>query len=372
MWCPPSLPSGFSSIVLSYARSLEICLVSTTPKLLLALTDKLGHYEETTGAAQLYHKLFLRETNCSIMERPCRRDNSRPQQMKLYKWIRSATLDMPGLGASIGVHEIHAHALRWLLRPAPWLSAHLETTAEIISYPRYQSYGTATAAADGGVGRYDTAVVMKESAIGIHIRRGDKVGREGGAFYPTSQYVAIALKLVRAAAAAARGGGASSPVVPSVVFLASDDPNFGDVVAEVTAAVAGAKLRVVSQGNDLLRDVGSRGMADYLDPRYSGKQKRQRIAVQSRATKEAWGQSEGAQAAIEIATDVLLLAECDYLIGTATSTVGNIAASLRLGRFKELGMEPPHKAIQLDPWNYTVLGTPDEERQQLWTAEVCF
>jgi hypothetical protein len=334
---------GFASLMVVYAKFLRY---SVAQQSVMAITGRLGNYDST---GKVYHQLFQRETSCADTHyrgtmksayskrcpyyvkvsngKKCGRDNF---DVEHAKFVNKTGLPSMSLDASM------AHILRWLLRPTAWLASHLDTTMQSIGYP--QNHG--------------------EAVIGIHIRRGDK-----NKPFPTKQYILAAMELTRQAMAAALTN--RSIPIPSVIFLATDEADFATLEEEAAATLAtdsSLQLRIVSQGSGILRKLPMLGMANYL----------RALSKQDSAGDEP---GVGVRAAIEIATDLLLLAESDYLCGTAVSTVGMVAAFLRVGRFDEMGQRPPHRAIQIEPIETTTeirSRTEDVVRLLMWTDTVNF
>jgi hypothetical protein len=181
-----------------------------------------------------------------------------------------------------------------------------------------------------------------ETVIGVHIRRGDKI-RDDIPAVPVSRYISTAVELAKSVQVAAMHQ--PSLKVPSVIFIATDALNCDTLLAEATSLLAripSVKLRVISNCPSHLR---RHSMAKFLAT-LTGDEK---LELGERAT-------------LEIASDLLLLAESDYLIGTSSSTVSGVASHLRLARYVESSATQPHLPIMLD-----LLPQPHSE---LWTDRV--
>ena len=124
--------------------------------------------------------------------------------------------------------------------------------------------------------------------------------------------------------------------IPRTIFLATDESDFHVLLSECTAALEaadeGRSMRIISQGDGVFRNYGERGMAFHLEK-------------QQKPQPQDGGDAPHQRAFIEVATDIMLLAQSEYLIGSFSNTV-NVAARLRWARFIETGGQPPpHKAI---------------------------
>jgi hypothetical protein len=350
---PTARRAGFAAIVTTWARHMRFTLVD---RRVLVISGPLSHYERwdkggTPGFA--YRKLFLNATSC---DEQYHKDHGTVMAEGIDKWGGNVDqhkniVKIPGM-ESVSMDELQGHALRWLMRPTDWFARHLDQTMDAAGFPKKHT----------------------ESVIGIHIRRGDKVIVEKRLSYTTEVYMRLAMDLALGATEAAKTN-ASIPV-PSVIFIATDEPDLNNLLAEAQAELAKEpklQLRIVVL-KDMFRNVpADLGMVQYL--RTLTEQStltRAGVSASERERRLRQKQEMGLRAVTEIATDLFLLAECEYLVGTATSTVSMAAAFMRAGRFGERNMRPPHKAIQVEAMGLGALGTEHLVRRLMWTDHVEF
>lgn len=291
----PRQLGGFASIMITLAWCMQRAVASH--QVFAVDHHSFGSYGSSSAA---YHKLFKSETGCPYSFY----NASQPIESSsdyIFRERRRFYVPPAALPPSVSQDEWLGHVLRWLLRPTEYFDRALKQLKAEIEYPTAHPHG--------------------EAVIGIHVRRGDKIHDQISAV-PLARYMEAAIQLVKQSQLAALKNPALP--VPSVIFVATDDPSWEDMHAEMqrlislAAAVADdddlppLTLRIVSHAQHNLR---KHSMAKYLD---------------SLATSES--QSEGAAAAddeaadpdavreratMEIAADLLLLAESEYLIGSS-------------------------------------------------------
>jgi hypothetical protein len=304
---------GFASVMITLAWCLQRAMASG--QVFTIDPKSFGNYGTSSV---VYHKLFKVESGCPSESYA----GSQP--------IASGSADIfrsrrryhipPAELSNISQDEWLGHVLRWLMRPTVYFGKMLDQIVEKIGFPSNKT----------------------ETVIGVHIRRGDKI-RDDIPAVPVSRYISTAVELAKSVQVAAMHQ--PSLKVPSVIFIATDALNCDTLLAEATSLLAripSVKLRVISNCPSHLR---RHSMAKFLAT-LTGDEK---LELGERAT-------------LEIASDLLLLAESDYLIGTSSSTVSGVASHLRLARYVESSATQPHLPIMLD-----LLPQPHSE---LWTDRV--
>jgi hypothetical protein len=326
---------GFASLMLTLGWVMRRCL--NMNHIFVVDPHKFGNYDAT---GTIYHKLFERETVCS--EQRYAQVQPKGVMPNAYEmFLKSASDPLYGPPSQLEVDQMdrgewEGHILRWLLRPTPLFTEQLEQTMMQIGYPARNA---------------------EEAVIGIHVRRGDKITTEHRQAVPAAQYIDAAIQLTRAARAAAALN--SSVPVPSVIFVATDDKDYAHMFAEMRNTLRSASdlnLRLISQAD---QHIHQHSMAHYLKSLATGIPYQSAQQVAKASASDLLSISHRVTA--EIASDLLLLAESDYFIGTASSSVAMAAVRLRFARYREAGMRPPHRAVKIDAYG-------DSTATRMWTT----
>jgi hypothetical protein len=334
---------GFAATMIQ----LSLCLArSIKVGSILAISGRFGNYDaDHNNSAML--KLFQPVTSCALELQVARQRKAaedtilcRPDGRRDLVW---PTAQIEGL--RLPPDEWRGRLLLWLMRPSSWFDQHLTATKR----------------------QLDLLRTPREVFIGMHIRRGDKITAERRTAVSNHAYIEAAVQLARAAQR--RSIEHPGIPVPTSIFLATDVFNFTELVSDLNRLLAAHRktdtslplMRIVSQGEQVMRvgerERGDQGMSNYL-------------AKLNRNPSIAADQTHSAErAAVEIATEITLLSQSDYLIGTCSSSVGMVAAFMRVARAAERGQRVPHAALRLDPNkdNQGHLGSKD-----LWTTDISF
>ena len=99
--------------------------------------------------------------------------------------------------------------------------------------------------------------------------------------------------------------------MPTLFYLATDDNNIAAEAQRIVDSIPEPRIRLLTMTGELRKDA----MVKYLS---------------SLTTTQA--KHDGAQAAFDIALDLLLMAESEYLIGTCSSSVSLLAAQIARAR----------------------------------------
>ena len=182
-------------------------------------------------------------------------------------------------GASLSEYEWDSALLQWLVRGSPGTAEYFKKTKKSVKYPprtaRLDGDGTTT------------------GVVALHIRAGgDKFTNT-----PMSKFVNMIVELCQKARASPLG-----PPVPTAVYIASDNPR---VVTTIRSLLKqdpiGSKLTVLALGEDSVSRTGKTIQHAFNLFAPKEKARRARLAI------------------MEVLTDVLLLAEADYLVGSCGS-----------------------------------------------------
>lgn len=337
---------GFGSIMLTLGWVMRKCI--NMEHVFVVNPHSFGNYDAT---GTVYHKLFERETACSEhLYAAVQPKAVMPGAMEIfYNTADDSMYGPPGELADkyeVSRGEWEGHVLRWLMRPNTFFIEQLQRTMVQIGYPARNA---------------------NEAVIGIHIRRGDKVTAEHRSMVPAAQYIDAAVKLARAAKRANEMDHSQSEAVPvpSVIFVATDEKHYKQMFVQMRNQLrkdAGdLNLRLVSQADKHLHQ---HAMSKYLMALKTGFEytttdpENPKLLVKKASPHELLSVSHRATA--EIASDVLLLAESDYFIGTAASSVAMAVVRLRAARYAEAGLEPPYRAVKMDAYF-------DQTAANMWT-----
>ena len=332
---------------IGFAATMQVlsrCLARTVHSgITLAVNGPYGNYDSVSDSGGVMKKLFLPITSCTVNE------SAQAQSIAQFDPLCKRGVVWPTEQVSklnISPDEWQGRLLLWLMRPSAWLAEHLQRT-------RRRIFGS-------------DVITKTPVAIGVHIRRGDKITAEHRTPVAASIYIHAAVNLARAA----KRQSVLDPLipVPNVLFVATDEPDFEGLMTQLQNALADhiqsdsslPPLRILSQGAHLMRNTSTAtkilGMSNYL-------------SILNRNHVQATGVGHTSErAAIEISTEIHLLSECSYLVGTCSSQVGMTAAYMRVARFAERGHRVPHAAIRLDQDKTQ----GHQGSQELWSREVNF